>query len=77
MKINTSIKEVNRVLDHESHNTMRIFWACDRLAWMHKFHKAPKHILDALIAKATAIMNGSWCGDEPEQAIIDNYLKAM
>jgi hypothetical protein len=77
MKADTSIKEVNRVLERESHNIERMFWACNRLAWMQKFHKAPKAIIDALITKATAIMDGTWCGDEPEETVIDNYIKAM
>jgi hypothetical protein len=77
MKINTSIKEVNRILERASHNIERLFWSCDRLSWMQRYHKAPKDIIDALIAKATAIMDGTWYGDEPEQAIIDSYLMAI
>lgn len=74
MKIETSIKEINRILDHESQNINRLFWVCDRLTWMKKFNKASNTILDALIAKTTYTIEGSWYGDEPEERIILNYI---
>lgn len=74
MKVTTSIKEINRILDRESHKEDRISWVCDRLVWMKKFHKAPDAILDALIIKTTSMLNGVWYGYEPEEHIIKNYL---
>lgn len=75
MKIEKSIIEVNRILDR--YEMSRIYWAIDRLAWLKKFRKAPDKVLNALAVKAAGTMDGSWYGDEPEQAIIAKYIKEV
>jgi hypothetical protein len=70
-----SVLNINNILDRESDNVVRLAWATDRIVWLAKFRKIPKALQDALCAKATAIMNGSWYGDEPEETVILDYLK--
>lgn len=70
-----SVLNINRILDRESDNIVRLGWATDRIGWLAKFHKIPKTLQHALCVKATAIMDGSWYGDEPEELVIRNYLK--
>jgi hypothetical protein len=77
MKTATSIREINHILDKQSDNIARMGWACDHIAWLHKFKKAPADILNALIVKATAIMEGSWYGDEPEEYTIRAYIQGV
>ena len=75
MPINKSILEINRVLDHQSDNFSRLMWACNRIGWLARYRKVSKELTDALAVKAAAIMDGSWYGIEPEEAIIKKYLK--
>lgn len=74
MNIKNSIIEVNRILDRYSDNIVRMGWACDRIAWLDRYRKVPKTLIDALAIKATAIMDGTWYGDEAEEGIITKYI---
>ena len=75
MTINKSIIEINRILDRLSSNYARLSWACDRIAWLARYHKVPQILTDALATKATAVMDGTWYGDRLEETIILNYIK--
>lgn len=67
------LKLINRILD-KCDNSMYSF-VSDRLMWLKKFHRAPEELLDALILKASSTFSKSWYGDEPEEIIINRYLK--
>lgn len=71
------ITKINRILDKESHNLDRMHWAVNRIAWLVKFHKAPADILDALVAKCTATLDGTWYGDEPAEQTIRRYCEGV
>lgn len=73
-KTNYDLRYINRILD-KADNFQELSWAGNRLAWLKKFRKAPNEILDALIAKYIAILDGNWFGDEPEQQIIAEYFR--
>lgn len=77
-----ALREVTRInaeLDRYPRLTTldRLCHISDRVVWLRKFHKAPLDICDALIVKITALFEGSWYGDEPEQTIIENYVKGV
>lgn len=71
-----SVVQINHIFDREFDNIVRMGWACDRIAWLAKFRKIPAELRDALCAKAIAVMDGSWYGDEPEERTIRAYLNA-
>lgn len=75
MSIKSSIIEINRVLDRLPDNFTRMSWACDRIAWLARYRKVPKALTDALATKATAVMGGVWYGNEPEETLIQKYIK--
>lgn len=74
MRIDNSVREINRVLDKQHDNEVRMGWAIDRITWLHKFRKVPREITNALSIKAVGMMEGTWFGDEPEEEIIKRYI---
>lgn len=70
-----SVVNINRILDHNFDNMVQVAWACDRIAWLAKFCKISKELVDALCTKAYAVMRGEWYEDMPEEAIIIKYIK--
>lgn len=68
------VKQVNTVLDREWQKLPRLCWASDRIDWMFRFHKAPSEVVLALADKCTALFNGIWYGDEPQERIITAFI---
>ena len=70
------VSRINRELDLYPRLTSfnRLCAISDRIAWLHRFKKAPAPIIDALITKITAIFDGSWYGDESAETVIKQYI---
>lgn len=74
------IRHANDCLDRYSYAigiTPELHNAIDKITWCKRYHKAPDSVLNAIIAKATAIFDGDWCGDEPEEHVICDYLRSV
>lgn len=69
-----SVIEINCILDRECDNTVRLAWACNRVVWLWKFRKISEELKNALCTKATAVLDGDWYENQPEEAIIQKYI---
>lgn len=71
------VKRLNDELDRYPRLTSfdRLCAIADRVVWLQKFRKAPHNITQAMIIKITALFDGTWYGDEPQDAIINDYIK--
>ena len=73
-KIAYDVQHINDILEYKSHDMAQMYYACNRLTWLKKFRKAPIEVVNALVIKCTAVLDGSWYGDEPEERTISEYL---
>lgn len=71
------VKKLNDELDCYPRLTSfdRLYVIADRVAWLQKFHKAPYAITQAMIIKITALLDGTWYGDEEQDTIINDYIR--
>ncbi len=70
------VKRINDTLDRYHGYSVEVHNVIDRLMWLKKWGKIPVAVSNAFIAKATAIFDGTWHGDEPEERVISNYIHA-
>lgn len=69
------IRALNNKLDRlDTTNTEEVFAIGNTLHAHHLHRTMPAGLIDALISKFTAILDGSWYGDEPEEYTIRRYI---
>lgn len=68
------VARLNRILDREWTNPIRMAYVVDRITWLSKFRKVPTEILSALTIKTTAMFSGDWYGNEPEERTIMAFI---
>ena len=70
--ITLTIIQINHTLD--TRNLADMPWAYNRIRWLAQTNKVSKKLTDALAVKYEKVMNFTWCGDEPEQLIIQPWM---
>ena len=71
--ITITILQIDHILN--TRNIADISWAYDRIAWLAQTNRVPKKLTDAFAVKYAKVMDYTWCGDEPEQLIINAWIK--
>lgn len=67
-RLNTRIERL------DVHNTEEMFSIGNVLNHCWLTRTMPRELTEALVTKFTAIMDGSWYGDEPEEYTIRRYI---